>query len=172
MKDLEKWVGKKLIVVGGVIDPEDARASIGITDDGREFYAIAANVIGTLTNFRHESAIRSEVIDRMDRMVSSMEKDRRRKVLLPVTMRAGDGINNFRSLLLNLPDAAPLPVVKGFHGMLRSFFNSYEWERNRDKRRSRVKTTPAPPIAAEWFEARLKLPSADFLADLGDYQQG
>lgn len=172
MQALAKWAGKELIKVGAVVDPEDARASVAITEEGQQLYTLAKRIISELTNFRHESALRSEVIDSMDRMVSSMEKDRKLKVTLPVTLQARDGIDSYRRFISNLTDAVPMGFINPVHGMLRPFFNAYEWQRNKDKRRSGKKTTPAPDIPIEWFEARLTLPSSDFTTKLGNDKQG
>ena len=159
MQALEKWLGKKLIEPGKIVDPQDPRVSIGITEDGRAFYAVAEKIIADLGGFRHENAVRSELVESMDQMVTSMEKDRRRKIILPVTNLVRDNVDRFRQFIAAVPEDMPIEVLKSFEQHMRSFFNRYECDRNRERRRTK-KATPAPVIPAEWFEERRKQPSA------------
>lgn len=72
---LEAWTGKKLVEAGGVHDPENARVSIALTDEGRDFFDLAQAVLTDLTNFRSPKARYQEARDDAEAIIGKMETD-------------------------------------------------------------------------------------------------
>lgn len=150
LQALEKWLDKKLIEPGKIVDPDDPRVSIGITEAGRDFHDVAERVISDLTGFRDESAKRRDIMDEISSMIANMQADRNRRNVLPVAILNGDKIDFFQKTLDSLPEEMPVELLEVYRSNLRQFFNRYEGCRNKERRRKMP--TPQPSIPTEWFE--------------------
>ncbi len=125
VQSLEKWAGKKLVDVGSVLDPEDARVSVGFTEEGQKFYKTAHDVIEILHSFRTPEARYRELIDDIETLVGKLEADlKRRKNDVIATIQPN--IEFFRKTLNSFDPSTPLDVVDAYRRNLRQFFSSYE----------------------------------------------
>lgn len=151
MQALEKWVGKKLIEVGRISDPQDPGVSIGLTEAGREFFAIAEGVVQGLNGFREEKARKQEIIEDIGSIVSSMDADRKRRPVLDITKLVDDNIDQFKAVFEHLHEGYPDDFLLAYQNSLRTFFNRYENERKRE-RFFRRRAKPSPVLMPEWLE--------------------
>lgn len=149
---LETWTGKKLVVVGGVRDPENPRVSIGVTDEGQDFFELAQAVLTDLANFRSPGARYQEARDDIQDIVCKLEADLRdrsndvAKMLRPnietfrhVASTLHPDIESFRHEGETNPDKTILDFVESFRRNIRIFFTEYENRCADAKRRKRGK---------------------------------
>lgn len=131
LQSLEKWSGKKFVVLGGAFDPQDARVSIGITEEGRKFRDVAERIVDELNAFRSEQARRDELTDAMATMILKMQSD------LAVAQSISTNLTTFQGILDVCRDGAPIEAVKILHDQLRLFFSEYEIRASREARLKR-----------------------------------
>lgn len=141
IQDLEAWLGKKLIEVGGIRDPENPRVSIALTDDGREFYDLADSTISMLTGFRTIEARANEQISAMKVIVGTMRADLDSTSPTKAAAKRREMVKFFEQIIATLDHRVPLVSMMTVHHRMRSDFNLYEVER---KREMRLKPKPKP----------------------------
>lgn len=139
---LEKWLGKKLILPGDVIDPDDARVSVGLTDEGRDFFGIAETTVRDLQGFRSEAVRRDEIMDGMGALIKRMQLDR--EINLQVAELVRDNVDTFHKLHDALCDKVAISDLQVIYESMRSFFAEYEEHRSKELRlKRRQKSTLA-----------------------------
>lgn len=134
LQSLEKWLGKKLIVAGKAFDPQDARVSIGLTEDGLKFREIAARAVEDLKGFRTEKSKRDEIKAEMADMIHKMQVDARGRNMLAVAELVSENVKMFQEVLDACHDEVPLETIEVFHSRIRIFFAMYEVRKNRETR--------------------------------------
>ena len=142
MQALEKWLGKKLILPGAINDPEDARVSVGLTEDGRDFREIAQRVCSELLEFRARAGFRQSTLDSINHMIDRMHADQKRKSVLDVTAMVADNIDAFVAAAGSM-DKFSDDELRHWKTIVKEFFNNYTWHRNREVRRKRRKPSKA-----------------------------
>lgn len=149
MQELQGWLGKDLIVVGQISDPQNPSLSIATTEAGREFYDIATRCMSDLAGFRDERAERRDIIVEIGNIISKMEADQKRRTVLDTTQLISENIESFGKIRDLISEDYPIDLLKGLRISLRAFFSRYESQRNAEKRRRRRRPAPAPHVAAE-----------------------
>jgi DNA-binding MarR family transcriptional regulator len=125
LQSLEKWTGKKLLNIGSAHDPEDARVSVGYSEDGLLFYKTAQEVIEKLYSSRTPEARYQEMIDNIETLVGKLEADLKRPKN-DVIETIQPNIEFFRKTLNGFDPSTSLEVVDAYRRNLRQFFAGYE----------------------------------------------
>ena len=145
LQSLQKWLGKKLIEPGQISDYENPGVNIGLTEEGREFRNLAADVIERLTAFRTEEARRKELLTRIESMISKMLADLESKHPSQTVLSVEEKIAVQVQTLAALRSAGEISILEGFYPSFRRFFANYESqlkrERPQTRKRSRRKRT-------------------------------
>lgn len=134
LQHLEHWLGKDLIKVGGVHDPDDPRVSVALTEDGIQFYPIAEKAISSLVDFRTMEARSEELRSAMASMLRKMRGDLYSKTPSRTAKRWSEVIDWHANLLANLKRGLALDHLITLNRKMRSDFASYETEKKREPR--------------------------------------
>jgi molybdenum-dependent DNA-binding transcriptional regulator ModE len=125
VQSLEKWVGKTLLNTGGAHDPEDARVSIGFTEEGLQFFEVAEMVIEALQGARSHEARYGAMFEEVETLVAKLEADlKARKNDVIETIRPN--VEEFRRVINGFNSELPLDVMDKYRRVMRQFFASYE----------------------------------------------
>ena len=137
LQSLQKWLGKKLIEPGQISDYESPGVNIGLTEEGREFRDLAADVIERLTAFRTEEARSEELLARKESMVSKMRADLESKQPSRTVLSVEGKVAVQTRTLTALRSAGELGVLQGFYPSFRRFFANYESQLKRERPQTR-----------------------------------
>jgi DNA-binding MarR family transcriptional regulator len=125
LKSLEKWLGKPLFNVGIAHDPEDARVSVGSTEEGLQFFEVAEMVIEALQGARSNEARYGAMFEEVETLVAKLEADlKARKNDVIETIRPN--VEEFRRVINGFNSELPLDVMDKYRRVMRQFFASYE----------------------------------------------
>lgn len=142
MQDLEQWTGKKLIDTGSIFDEEDARISVGITNEGRNLYDISIDIIDKLTSFRDKEAqLRAMRLD-MSGWLSRIRRDVD-DGMITYNEQSESELHTFESVFEATDGISELDPIHALHGAVRILFQRHERETGRAKRMSRRKRSKA-----------------------------
>jgi len=146
---LEKWLGKKLIEPGKVSDLENARISIGLTDEGLEFREIAVAAVDALVGSRTEAASRADLLGEMAVMLGKMRAalDGMRNPRIAEAQPNVEAMEALFELMVSDTEVeAPIDALKNINKSTRRFFGMFE-RRNRKL----PKATSGDEFDAEFF---------------------
>lgn len=135
MQDLEAWLGKRLIAPGKINDPEDARVSVGLTDDGHAFVETAEKVVAALQECRSDQAKREDMVNDMRDMIDKLKSDR--KLSLKVCDIAQSSTEYFEKVVDAITSEVPLVAVAEVRKQMRWYFADYEKDKAKELRRKK-----------------------------------
>ena len=123
---LEQWTGRKLVLVGHVRDPENARVKVGLTEDGRKLFDIAEQTVNLLGDFRSEDAKSEEALASMRTMIKKMQDDLTSDTPTNVALSLRDNIETFNGLCDPLDATTTPETLKTFDAAIRKIFSECE----------------------------------------------
>lgn len=153
MQDLQNWLGRELIDIGKINDPDDPGRSIAITEDGREFLPIAQSIVDQLNGFRSEESVRKELIRECRKMVTTMRSNLSHPVKRKVALLIESNIVQLEILIDAFDNSTPIDLLKSIRDALRRLYQRYESELARAKRK-RAPKVQAVDVDDEWFDGQ------------------
>lgn len=156
MQALERWLGKKLIEIGKIDNPENPEATVGLTTDGSEFYHVALNIIDQLNGARSEVAIRNWMIEDCTKMVSTMNKKLKSLRNPEKFDRFVDTVEMFNSNLDTIRSVTSLEGLKSMHTIFRIYFKRYERDMRKETKPLK-KPQRLTGVSDDWFDTQAAL---------------
>jgi len=142
MQDLEQWTGKRLLDIGSILDEEDARISVGVTDEGRDLYDISKEVIEILLSFRNREAqlqaMRSDISRWLTRIHRDVDDGR-----ITQSEQSKSELYTFERLFEATDGILEVDPIRALHGAIRVLFQQHEREIGSGKRMPRRKRSKA-----------------------------